>query len=270
MTTRTDNSRGATRSHAGGFTLIEMLLAVTLLAVVFAVVSGAITAVLAGSSRVTEAMGQDSVAGEVEDVIADDLAFMTAPTEQQPFTIKQGSSSSATMTFYTSAGSKTAWGEVTTPIHTVTYEVQPIAGGGKGLFRGEKPIIESADVYYDAPLLLADNVTLFKVEAYDGQEWKDEWPVESGAKLPALISVYIDIQLADGSTRQLYVESAPPIEYNMRPQQERRSSGGAEGAGGDNGAKNGDQKGGTPQPADQGGASDSSGSSGQPQEGAGQ
>lgn len=264
MTPRTDNLRGAMRSPAGAFTLIEMLLAVTLLAVVFAVVSGAITAVLGGSTRVNEAMGQDSIAGEVEDVIADDLAFMTAPTEQQPFTVKQGSSRSPSLTFYTSAGSKTAWGEVTTPIHTVTYEVQPMAGGGRGLFRGEKPLVESADVYYDAPLLLADNVTLFKVEAFDGQTWQDEWPVESGAKLPALIRVYIDIQLADGSTRQLYVESAPPIEYNMRPQQERRSSGGAEGAGADNQNNNG----GTPQ--DKAGPGNPSDASGQPQEGAGQ
>jgi prepilin-type N-terminal cleavage/methylation domain-containing protein len=217
--------------HTGGFTLLELLLAVTLLGLVFAVVAGIISSVLSGSTRVSESLSQDSVAGEVEDVIADDLAFMTSVTDKPPFSSSQDTSTFAKLAFYTSAGAKTAWADATMPIppiHQVTYEVQPLPSGGRGLFRGEKPLVESPDVYYDAPLLLAGNVSLFKVEAYDGQKWQSEWPFEGGAPLPALIRISIDIDLPNGTKRQLYVESVPPIEYGGRPQEERRASGGAD------------------------------------------
>jgi hypothetical protein len=251
---------------ARGFTLLEVLLAATLTALIFAVVASIIAAVMGGTSRVSAAVSEDNSGGEVEDVIADDLAFLTAITDKPPFSMKVGSGNATSFSFYTSAGSKTAWGMVATPIHIVTYEVKPMPSGGKGLYRGEKPLIETADAYYDAPLLLAENVTMFKAEAYDGQKWHNAWPDSGTSPLPALIRVYIDLQTVDGRTKQLYVESAPPVEYGSRPQEERRASGGSDTSvsapqggqpnqpdngqsGGDGGQPSGDQSGGADAPA---------------------
>jgi len=211
---------------AQGFTLLEVLLAATLTALVFAVVASIISTVMQGTSRVSDGISADNYGGEVEDVIADDLAFLTAITDKPPFSMKVGSGSATSISFYTSAGSKTAWGMVATPIHIVTYELKPMPSGGKGLYRGEKPLIETADAYYDSPLLLAENITMFKAEAYDGQKWHDAWPDSGTSPLPTLIRIYIDVQTADGGKKQLYVESTPPVEYGSRPQQERRASGG--------------------------------------------
>lgn len=212
-------------ARRSGFTLVEVVLVATLLALVFGLVATIIATILNGAGNVSEALTYDNEAGEIEELIASDLAFLAPVPNVTPVRFEPEGAGFATLVFYSAAGARTANGEPVTPVHRVTYSVHPLAGGGKGLFRGEEPLVESRDAYYDAPVLVAEGVTLFKVEASDGGEWRERWPGDGAGPLPALIRVFIDVPRPDGESRRLVIESAPMVEAVQKPT-DRSASGG--------------------------------------------
>ena len=206
-------------------TLLEILLAVTLLAVMLAAAAGMISGVLGGVGTAGRSIEYDNMTGEIEDIIADDLAFLVEPTKEGSIAIKEDGPGSWTMSFYSACGPKAAWGETPVTIHRVSYQVKPLVHGGKGLFRGEEPLVVTQEAYYDEPLLLAEGVSRFEVAAFDGKEWQGEWPVEGGGPLPVMFSVRLELTMSDGSARTVLVESAPGIETAVKPEESRRASG---------------------------------------------
>jgi len=209
------------------FTLIELLLSVILLAVILAVAAGVLSGILAGIGTVGAGEGLDNLVGTVDDCISEDLAFISAPGKSGNLTIRSDSGGTTSFTFYSACGAKTAWGDTPVLIHKITYQVKPTAYATKGLFRGEEPLVKTRDAYYDAPVLLSDDVTSFSVEASDGETWHPAWPLESGADLPALLRIHIVIAPAPGVKRTVTIESAPAIEAHAKPEAERRASGAA-------------------------------------------
>lgn len=211
-----------------GFTLLELLLSAALMAFVLAVAAGMISGVIGGSIRISERVNEDSAAGEIEDVIADDLAFMVAPKKEGVVELRKEGEGDSYFSFYSACGAKTAWGTVPVTIHRVTYQVKPLPGGGKGLFRGEEPIANTKDAYYDAPLLVADRVRSFVVEGRAMNAWSPVWPAEKGGPMPALIRAELNLEGRDGQTRIILVEAVPAAELLVKPEAERRASGGGE------------------------------------------
>ena len=209
-----------------GFTLIELLLAAALLGVIMGVSVGMISGVLGGSMKVTDGISEDDTVGEIEDIIAGDLSFLVTPAKQGAFQMRKESDSNSSLSFYSACGAKTAWGDVVVPIHKVTYQVKPMPGGRKGLFRGEEPLAQTREAYYDVPVLLAEGVRTFLVEGYATRGWVSQWPGEYGGPLPLLVRVQLELDMQGGRTRLVYVESAPSIETIVKPEAERRASGG--------------------------------------------
>jgi prepilin-type N-terminal cleavage/methylation domain-containing protein len=213
------------RYTQGAFTLIELVVSILILGLVMVVVAGILDGVVVRAARIERTVDADTFAGEVDDLIADDLAFIAAPPGAGPITITRESAGSPKMSFYSAAGATAAWGEPATPLHLVTYSVEPMAQGGDGLFRGEEPMVTSDQAYYDEPLLVAGGVTDFHAEAFDGAEWHERWPDEGTGLLPVLVRVTFTLG-TDGSARSVVVESAPAVECIIRPQAQRRASGG--------------------------------------------
>lgn len=224
-----------------GFTLIELILAVTILALIFTVVGGVLTTVLGGAANAEAALGADALAAEVEEVIAGDLAFLVLAGEYEPLVAREEYPGFSTLSFHSAAGSKTGWGEIVTSIHRVTYLVEPRPDGSKALFRDEEPLVATRGSYYEGPVLLADNVTLFSVEAYDGTEWKNKWPYDESGPLPAMVRISIDLEVGEGLTRRLLVESLPPVEYYARDEESLWEDVGGAGAGSQPGPASGDE-----------------------------
>ncbi len=208
------------------FTLIEILVAVVMLGAIMAAAAGLVGGVLVGTRRVEETIDADLALAEADEIIADDLAFIVAVPGTTPFTSRGRADGSSLVSFHTVAGAKAAWGEVATPVHQVTYSVETLAGGGKGLFRAEEPLVVSKGAFYDEPLLLVAPVENLFVEAFDGAEWHDEWPETGAAGLPTLIRVTVTFPGEEEGGRSIYVESAPAVEFIVKPQAERRASGG--------------------------------------------
>lgn len=214
-----------TRRRRAGFTLIELLLSAVLLGCVLAASAAMMASVVAGAAQVGEKLIDDNSSGEVEDIIAGDLAFLVAPVKERIVEIETQGEGDSALSFYSACGPKTAWGDTPVTIHRVTYRVKALRGGRKGLFRGEEPIAKTKDAYYDVPVLVADNVKSFRVQGYHQGGWSGQWPGEKGGGMPQLVRVDLVLGLADGGERELLIESAPSIELIAKPEAERRASG---------------------------------------------
>lgn len=198
---------------AEGFTLVEVVVASVVLALVMASVAAIVGGTLLGARRVEIALDADLAVAEAEDLIADDLAFMCAMPGRASFRVDEGSAGDAVLTFWSAAGAKAAWGEVVTPIHSVSYHVAPMPDGGTGLLRREQPLVESLDAYYDDALLVIEGVEGFTVEAFDGSEWHAKWPAgETALSIPILVRAQVTLIGEGGSARTIYVEAAPHVE----------------------------------------------------------
>ncbi len=213
-----------TRRRECALTLLELVLALSVLALILAVVAGIFHTVVLGSIRVEAASDEDLLLGEVDDLLADDLAFLTILPDVPPVTLNDGDGDSY-LAFYTSAGSKSAWGDIATPVHLVTYRVGPLSSGGKGLFRHESPLVETDKAYYDDPVLVIGSVLSFTARATDGLDWFTNWSARGETGLPLLLSLTVEVSRPDGSTKTIFVESAPHVEFIIRPKAERASSG---------------------------------------------
>lgn len=208
------------RKRFRGFTLVELMVSAIVLAMVSTMVAAFVGGVLTGSRRVIRAVESDAWLGEIEELLADDLAFLVVDPDRSPIVIVKDGAGVRMLIFHTAAGAKAAWGEVATPVHEVTYTIGAAAGGTQGLFRTERPPFESRGVHYDGGILVADGVVSFDVEVFDGEEWHDTWPVGDAEGLPALISLELVLVGDDGVVRTIFVESAPAVEFIKRVEQE--------------------------------------------------
>lgn len=208
------------RRRSGGFTLVEVVVSGIVLAMISTIVAGFVGGVLSGSRRVSRAVESDARLGEIEDLLADDLAFLVVDPDRRPLGIVKSGAGVRMLIFHTAAGAKAAWGEVATPVHEVTYTIGAAADGTQGLFRSEVPPFESMRVHYDGGILVAGGVVSFEVEVFDGEEWYDTWPVGDAEGLPALISLELVLMGDDGIQRTVFVESAPAVEFVLRVDEE--------------------------------------------------
>jgi len=217
------------RLSTTGFTLLEVVCAVLVLAFLLAVTAGIVSGVLLGARRVEEKVSRELELAEAEDIIAEDLAFLAVPSGLPGSPFRLEGVGDARLTFFTAVGSRTAWGEIATPLHRVTYATGPLRGGGTGLFRREVPVVETPGAVYDDAVLLVEGVSSFTVEVYDGREWLDSWIAGPSSGLPLLIRVTVAIKGDGGSQEAIYVESSPQIGYTVekeeRPGQEDEGGG---------------------------------------------
>lgn len=198
---------------AEGFTLVEIVVASVILALVMASVAAIVAGTLLGARRVESALDADLAVAEAEDLIADDLAFMTVIPGRLSFSVGEASGGEAVLTFWSAAGAKAAWGDLVTPIHSVSYRVARMPDGGMGLFRREEPLVESGGAYYDDALLVIGGVEGFTVEAFDGLEWHAKWPAgETALTIPLLVRVEVALAGGAGPLSSIYVEAAPHVE----------------------------------------------------------
>ena len=88
----------------------------------------------------------------------------------------------------------------------------PEHGGEQALFRREKPRIDEEPERGGRRDLVADHVTGFRVQYWDGKkkDWVREWStrsVERASELPARVRFELQVKLADGRTERFSTEA---------------------------------------------------------------
>lgn len=177
------------------FTLVEVLVALVLVAVVL----GAAHSLWAATARQNEmtwhVQQQRAAAGTVAEVLERDLAgFYPRWSEQPPLELARSGMAAARrleLTLTTAADQFSPAGGQRPLVRRVTYRIEPSPQrtGAYRMRRSEAAY--PADGRARGELLLMDGITSFEVEAYDGTDWVDEWPVGDSVREPVALRVRV-------------------------------------------------------------------------------
>ncbi len=182
------------RSRAQGFTLIEVLVAVTITALLLMTVYGVFSSVSGTRDRLEKRGEGFHQARVIFDRIGREIR--SAYTVQGPAqaVISGGLNKDGRPYLHLATTATTPQGGVTTGVAVVEYELQddPEVSGEKILMRSEYPLLTAED---ERPrgYRLATGLKDFRLRFFTQGEWKDEWT----EGLPLLIEVSLSI-LLDG------------------------------------------------------------------------
>ena len=205
-----------------GFTLIEMVLAVGVMAIVIVAINAVFFSAVRLRTRTADQLDAAAPVEQAVTMLRRDLQSAMAPGGILAGDFKAGGvnepnlNQPAALEIFTTTGAlhdNEPWAD----IQKVTYELLPAAGGGKELFRSvTRNLLNTVSPTVDDQWLLSD-VQDFQVSCYDGTQWLDTWDTTAGnTNLP--VAVRIRIQLA-GNSQLEPVELVVPIVMQTRTNQ---------------------------------------------------
>ena len=219
------STRPPMRAGQRGFTLIELILAMAVGAIVLIVINSTFTGALRLHNTTHRRIDEDLVVQRALGVIRKDLAGIMLPANPQATTNNLSgqlttesystneldtTSERVTPDIYTSSGAIDGW----TPyaeVQMVSYYLSPSdnGGSGKNLVRlVTRNLLPAVDATAEAQTLLPD-VVRAGVSYYDGQGWLETWDSVTSSSLPTAIKFSIVRATADGSASR---SESDPIE----------------------------------------------------------
>ncbi len=215
--------------HHRGFTLLEVLLALTVMALVMAVVSPALVGAIRAerqSYAVLEPLGKQQIA---LNLFADDV--MSAPQSAESGAAQM----SLTTTSIEGANVSTlvVFRDAQPTISPVIAKRAPAAGqihvtwsvrtstNGLALTREADGNVLSTTLSESVNSeLILDNLSEFRMEAFDGGSWYDSFDSYSSSYFPRAIRLTFAFRLADGSRgpRRVFVVDLPQTAMSATPE----------------------------------------------------
>jgi type II secretion system protein J len=206
----------------GGFTLLELLLATAIGAVVLLVINATFFAALRLHNTTHEKIDDDLVVQRTLGIVRKDLAGIMIPPSPQATTAKlsgqlttdvastndlDGSSERITPDIFTNSGKIDGWNPYA-DVQMVSYYLSPSADGGptkdlvRVVTRNLLPVIESTTENQT----LLSGVNSAAIAYFDGENWLDIWDSATTSTLPAAIKFSLVLEPRDRGTRP---DSAP-------------------------------------------------------------
>lgn len=192
-------------SQNRGFTLLEVLIAVILLAILTTALYGSYFAVLRARDRAAEGMEGRRELGSTLDLLRREIdsAMFNRSDKRLRFVVedrdnfgKPASNLELTTLAPTSSGLRQESG-----IIDVQYRIM----------EKEKKILltrHEQDIFFDSVTVPAypqmENISSFLVECYDGSKWVRSWDTTLNYKLPSMVRVTIQVE-----------ENNKPVEFKM-------------------------------------------------------
>jgi len=182
-----------------GFTLIEVLVALTLLALVITLIQGAYSGALRSKERVGRATERVHLAAVVLDRLVRELSMAFESDARRQATglvVSTDLDGISTLSFTTRVppiGGRTAGGDA-----EVGYALEEV-DEGTDLVRRETTRLDGDLLEGGVPLALVTGLTALRVRCYDGEEWKEDWDSRDRPDLPHLpLAVAVELAWTDG------------------------------------------------------------------------
>lgn len=204
------------RMNSGGFTLLELLLATAVGAIVLLVINATFFAALRLHNSTHEKIDHDLVLQRTLGIVRKDLAGIVLPPNPQATTLKlsgqlmtEGNSANdldnsgerITPDIYTSSGKIDGW----TPyaeVQMVAYYLTPAADGGptRDLVRVvTRNLLPAAEPATDNQTLLPGVISA-AISFFDGEYWADTWDSATTSTLPSAIKFSLVLAPRDHNT----------------------------------------------------------------------
>jgi type II secretion system protein J len=225
------NSSFVTRhSWHGGFTLIEMILAIGIAAIVLIAIGSVFFTSLRLRDDTADMVDAASPVDSAVTFMKRDLECAVTPTNGTSKVLSGGFRAGNNLTstgvsdpvaveMFTASGAlsdSAPWGD----IQRVTYELKPSSGsaaGGQELYRSVTRNLLAAATPDVTEQLMLNGVASLKFSCYDGTQWNDTWdttsPTAINTNLP--LAVRVDIQMA-GRPDLKPIEIVVPIDSQSR------------------------------------------------------
>jgi len=214
-------------NNAGGFTLVEMILAIGVAAIVLAAANAVFFTALHLRNATSDIVAAASPLDQSLAVLRHDLQCAVTPKASGVLSgdfkignvTSTGISDPVAAEIYTATGSLSAtkpWGD----IQRVTYELKTSTGApGRDLYRSvTRNILTTATPDVEDQLMIR-GVDSVQFSAYDGMQWNNAWDTtdmtSANTNLP--VAVRVDIQLTGGSGNNFSpIEILVPIDSQTR------------------------------------------------------
>jgi len=213
--------RGHHKGRIEGFTLIEIILAVALVALVMGVIYGVVISTIQAAERVDELTHGSEIGPAILAQIREDVAAAFLPGIDQDYFVGQERSGRDRLDFVSSTAVFASETPMSEPaVHTVNeigYQVRegPTPEDGLVLYRRVDPFIDAEPLRGGRLTALAEKVTSFKVAYWGGAEWLPSWvSSKQDNKLPPAIRIELKLKVPDrlaeeGASERTFVTIIP-------------------------------------------------------------
>jgi prepilin-type N-terminal cleavage/methylation domain-containing protein len=196
-----------------GFTLIEIVLAVALCAVVMMIIYGVVISTIQAAERVDELTHGSEIGPAILAQIREDIGAAFLPGDDQEYFVGQERGGRDRVDFVSSAAvfaPETTGSEPA--VHSVNelgYQVKegPSAEDGLVLYRRVDPFIDAEPLRGGRLTAIAEKVISFKVGYWSGAEWLPSWSASKHEnQLPSSIRVELKMRVPDKKSEDGYTE----------------------------------------------------------------
>jgi len=179
------------RIRRGAFTLVEVLVALALMAVVLAAAQRLLAAGMGQDAALRRSEAARAAVGTLAEMLVQDLSCI-CPVELDAVVLREGwgvRSNTRTLSLLVATGGAPGEAAAAPDVRLVEWRlVQPRRASGVELWRSVEPF-SSPDQRPGRGLLLTDALEEFEARFWDGSSWARTWPPEPGAPLPGAVRV---------------------------------------------------------------------------------
>jgi prepilin-type N-terminal cleavage/methylation domain-containing protein len=192
------------KTRRSGFTLIEIVLAVALCALVMMLIYGVLASTIQAAQRIDELTHGSEIGPAILSQIREDVGAAFLPGKDQDFFVGQERAGRDRLDFVSSAAvfaSETPGSEPKVHwINEIGYQVKegPTKEDGLVLYRRVDPFVDAEPLRGGRLTAIAEKVTSFKVTYWTGSEWAPAWvSSKQDDKLPGSIKVELKLRVPD-------------------------------------------------------------------------
>lgn len=206
--------------NAKGFTLLELLVALGIVAVLVTVLYETFSAVLQSTKQVEEVAEMDQMARISLGVLTNELrsAYWRSEGDQPTSFIfigmdgESGGRPSDTLRFTTLSQSRTGAGIGDPSLSEVEYELITVPGTETAVLmhREETNLLSLSEKTLEQ-FELAEQVSGLNFRYFDGENWADEWSASDQKRLPKAVEIQILFKDLTGRERPFTTQTDIPI-----------------------------------------------------------